>query len=123
MHFSLRSRPLIAAGYFDVGETAGTSILHFYDPVYRKFSLGKYLILLTIDSLRATGHELYYPGYLVAGDNKMDYKLFLGKEIAQYFDPASGTWKVFDEKILNREALSFHEELELLVAFGGHGGG
>jgi arginine-tRNA-protein transferase len=91
---------LIAAGYFDVGTRAAASILHFFDPQYARYSLGKYLILLTIDYLNAHGFAFYYPGYVVASLPKMDYKLFLGREHAYYFDPETVAWKLFDEKIL-----------------------
>lgn len=91
---------LIAGGYFDVGEKAAASILHFFDPHYRTYSLGKYLILITIDYLTAHGYAFYYPGYVVEGVAKMNYKLFLGKEEAQYFDPFTITWRYFDERIL-----------------------
>lgn len=84
---------LIAAGYFDVGSTSAASILHFFDPAYKRFSLGKYLILLTIDWLKENQIEYYYPGYIVEGNPKMDYKLFLGKEEAHYFDPYAMDWK------------------------------
>jgi arginine-tRNA-protein transferase len=93
---------LIAGGYFDLGEKSAASILHFFDPEYKKNSLGKYLILLTIDYLRENGFEFYYPGYVVEGNSKMDYKLFLGKEQAQYFDPQIVGWKYFEDRILVR---------------------
>ena len=108
---------LIAGGYFDVGSTAGTSILHFYDPIYKECSPGKYMMLLTADFLASAGYVLYYPGYVVAGMSKMDYKLFMGKEATQYFDPGSGTWKYFDSRILAQEELTATEQLELLLAF------
>jgi leucyl-tRNA---protein transferase len=91
---------LIAGGYFDVGETASASILHFFDPNYSRYSLGKYLILLTVDHLKQNGHIFYYPGYVIEGLAKMNYKLFLGKNEAQYFDPEEGTWKYFQNHIL-----------------------
>jgi leucyl-tRNA---protein transferase len=91
---------LIAGGYFDVGDQAAASILHFYDPLYGRYSLGKYLILLTTDFLKANGFEYYYPGYVVEGLSKMNYKLFLGKQEAKYFDPERGTWEYFQDHIL-----------------------
>ena len=94
---------LIASSYFDVGETAAASIINFFDPLYAKFSLGKYLMLLTIDCLKDQGYEYYYPGYVVEGLSKMDYKLFLGREVADYFDPEMASWKKFDESILVRK--------------------
>lgn len=94
---------LIAGGYFDVGDQTAASILHFFDPDYSRYSLGKYLILLTIDYLKSNHYEFYYPGYVVEGVSKMNYKLFLGKEEAQYFDPETVTWKYFQESILVKQ--------------------
>jgi len=94
---------LIASGYFDTGATSAASILHFFDPLYKDFSLGKYLILLTVDFLKSSGYEFYYPGYLVAGREKMNYKLFVGKEATEYFDPETISWKHFEEHILSEE--------------------
>jgi arginine-tRNA-protein transferase len=94
---------LIAAGYFDVGETSAASILHFFDPNYKKYSLGKYLILITLDYLREKGYTFYYPGYVVEGLSKMDYKLFLGRDRAQYFDPAAIAWRKFHNQLLVRQ--------------------
>ncbi|MBS1486352.1 MAG: hypothetical protein JST43_02090 [Bacteroidetes bacterium] len=95
---------LIASGYFDVGNRAAASILHFFDPQYNRYSLGKYLILITIGFLRANDIPYYYPGYVVEGLPKMNYKLFLGREQAQYFHPASAVWRYFDESILTDSA-------------------
>ena len=94
-------KKLIAAGYFDIGEISAASILHFFDPDYKRYSLGKFLILLTIDYLRLHQISYYYPGYVVEGNPKMDYKLFLGREEAQYFDPLTVEWRYFEEHILN----------------------
>ena len=91
---------LIAGGYFDLGLQAGSSILHFFDPDYSRYSLGKLLILVTLDHLKTHGYSLYYPGYVVQGFNKMDYKLFIGKKSAQYFDPETMEWRYFKEEIL-----------------------
>lgn len=91
---------LIAGGYFDVGDKSAASILHFFDPLYKSNSLGKYLILLTIDYLKLNRYDFYYPGYVVEGLSKMNYKLFLGKELAQYFDPEMVAWQNFKESIL-----------------------
>lgn len=94
---------LIAGGYFDVGENSATSILHFFDPHYKNYSLGKYLMLLTVDYLQSAGYTFYYPGYLLAGNPKMNYKLFIGKEATQYFNPETASWPYFQESILVSE--------------------
>jgi leucyl-tRNA---protein transferase len=103
---------LIAGSYFDLGQHTAASILNFYDPLYAKHSLGKYMILLTIDFLRDNHYHFYYPGYVVEGLSKMDYKLFLGREVATYFDPITITWKNFDDQILVRQS---QEELLQLI--------
>lgn len=90
---------LVAGGYFDLGQEAAASILHFFDPAIRSSSPGKFLMLLTLDYLKSAGYHFYYPGYLVSGKPKMDYKLFPGKEITEYFDPELRLWLPFDERI------------------------
>ncbi len=96
---------IIACGLFHQGDRALASILHFYDPGYRNYSLGKYLILLTVDYCRNNGISWYYPGYVIRQDGRMDYKLFLGRGLAQYYDPAphpmNGTWRKFEQSILD----------------------
>jgi len=94
---------LIAGGYFDLGGNSAASILHFFDPLYKDYSLGKYLMLLTVDFLKSSGYELYYPGYVIAGNDKMNYKLFIGKEATHYFAPETISWKRFEESILMEE--------------------
>lgn len=98
---------LIAAGYFDAGSTSVASILHFFDPDYSDASLGKFLILCTLDWMRAQSYNLYYPGYVVAGKPKMDYKLFLGESIAEYYDLEEGLWKPFNKQILLDQPIIF----------------
>lgn len=107
---------LIAGGYFDVGERAAAAILHFSDPAYKRHSLGKYLMLISIDFLRLNGFAFYYPGYLISGHPKMNYKLFIGREATQYFDPESKTWKDFQDGILSKEEYTEREILEVLLA-------
>jgi len=94
---------LVAGGYFDLGMQAGASILHFFDPESGSSSPGKFLMLITIDYLRSIGYRFYYPGYLVSGKPKMNYKLFPGKEITEYFDPELRMWLPFDERILSAD--------------------
>jgi len=91
---------LIAVGLFDKGLYSAASGIHFYDPDYAKFSLGKLMILETIEFMKANNLKWYYPGYIVVGRPKLDYKLFLGKDIAQYFDYESKSWLKFKDEIL-----------------------
>lgn len=108
---------LIAGGYFDLGEEAGASILHFFDPTFRRTSLGRYMMLLTLDFLRENGCNYYYPGYVVSGKPKMNYKLFLGKDVAQYYEPATGMWLPFAESILQPQRLTEADKLQIVLAF------
>jgi len=52
---------LIAVGIFDIGKQSAQSILHFYDPEYSKYSLGKYLLLITVRYLQEHKFNFYYP--------------------------------------------------------------
>ncbi|MDP3929154.1 MAG: arginine-tRNA-protein transferase [Bacteroidota bacterium] len=67
---------LIAAGYFDMGANSIAGNLNFYDPHYKKYSLGKYLMLRKIDFAQSNQFTYYYTGYLAVDNSKFDYKLF-----------------------------------------------
>ena len=83
---------LVAAGYFDVGHQAISGILNFYHPAYKKYSLGKYLILKKIDWARANAIPLYYTGYISTAITKFDYKLFPAKTAIEVYLPAHQHW-------------------------------
>ncbi|GGG39988.1 GNAT family N-acetyltransferase [Hymenobacter glacieicola] len=87
---------LIAAGIFDSGARSLAGIMNFYHPAYRKYSLGKYLMLLKINYARQHQKTYYYPGYLVHGYPKFDYKLFPCLTATQVFDALNGSWLPFD---------------------------
>ena len=46
-----------------------------------------------------TGKKWYYPGYIVQGLPKFDYKLFLDKSATEVFLPAEGSWIGYPEFI------------------------
>ncbi|MDZ4793635.1 MAG: arginine-tRNA-protein transferase [Bacteroidota bacterium] len=83
---------LIAAGIFDKGHISIAGIMNFYHPDYKKYSLGKYLMLLKIRYANAMGKAWYYPGYIVDGNPRFDYKLFIGKTIAGIWSPEYNNW-------------------------------
>ena len=56
---------LIAAGIYDRGEKSMMGIINMYDPAYKKYSLGKRLILFKLKESLESGLEYYYPGYIV----------------------------------------------------------
>lgn len=83
---------LIACGFFDLGMMSAAGITSFYDPAYRKHSLGKYLIYLKMNFCRDAGLRYFYPGYFVPGYPFFDYKLSIGKAALEYLDFCSGNW-------------------------------
>ncbi len=92
---------LIAAGIFDNGTRSIAGIMNFYDPAYRKQSLGKYLLLQKLNYARAGQKLYYYPGYLVHNYPKFDYKLFPCEAATEVFDSARGVWLPFSWAIVN----------------------
>lgn len=86
---------LIAAGIFDYGKKSIAGILNFYHPAYKKYSLGKYLMLLKIKQAQAMGKHWYYPGYIVKGFSKFDYKLFAGKSAAELYLQEFSSWQSY----------------------------
>jgi len=85
---------LIAASFFDIGENSIASILGMYDPDYEKFGLGFYTMLLEIQYGINNGYHYYYPGYVVPGYPRFDYKKRIGN--VDYLDVASGEWRPYD---------------------------
>jgi leucyl-tRNA---protein transferase len=83
---------LIAAGIFDNGENSMAGIMNFYDPACKSKSLGKYLMLLKINLAIETGKMYYYPGYIVGGITKFDYKLFPDRERTEWYDSIRSEW-------------------------------
>ena len=72
-------KKLIAASFFDLGEKSVASIQGIYDPDYQKDSLGLYTMLLEITYCLEHGYTFFYPGYVVPGNSRFDYKLRIGK--------------------------------------------
>lgn len=91
---------LIACGFFDLGKEAAAGITCFYDPEYKKCSLGKYLMLLKMEYCQQQSITYFYPGYFVPGYTLFDYKLGLSDRDFDFYELGSGTWQPilsFDE--------------------------
>ena len=86
---------LVAVGYFDIGNLSAAGIISFYNPAYRKNSLGKYLIYLKMEYCQARGLDYFYPGYLAPGETRFDYKRTMGTATLEYLELASGTWRPY----------------------------
>ncbi|GAB2945106.1 hypothetical protein GCM10027048_07570 [Hymenobacter coalescens] len=91
---------LIAVGIFDRGSRSLSGIMNFYDPAYRRYSLGKYLLLRTIALARQLRHAYYYPGYVVHRYPKFDYKLFACPAATEVFDAATSRWLPFSWELV-----------------------
>ncbi|CAN5342431.1 hypothetical protein BH20ACI1_BH20ACI1_24210 [soil metagenome] len=65
---------LIAASFFDVGETAISSIYAMFAPEEKSRSLGIFTMLVEIDFARKCGKDFYYQGYCYDGNSFYDYK-------------------------------------------------
>lgn len=119
---------LIAGGFFDRGRNAAAGIVSYYDPEYRKFSLGKYLIYLKMEFCQRQGAAYFYPGYLAPGEPRFDYKRGIGASALEYYALATSDWRPYPaqgpapdpladmiadlkEVRLRLEGLGFHPEL------------
>lgn len=75
---------LIGISYLDIGENATSSIYQCYDPDENKRSLGKFMILASIEHSRELNKEYYYPGYAYKESSHYDYKKRFSA--TEYFD-------------------------------------
>ena len=96
------NKNLIGAGVFDLGKKSAAGISSFYDPGYRKFSIGRYLIYKKIEFCRQKGFDYFYPGYFVPGIKAFDYKLEIGKESLEYYEMDKKEWKPITNLHLNK---------------------
>ena len=92
---------LIAAGIIDLGEKSSAGIVNFYSPDHKKYSLGKALMVKKMMLSKELGMDFYYPGYIAYGFSKFDYKLFLGEDWAELYDPVSGEWVSYSKERLS----------------------
>lgn len=90
------SEKLIAVSYFDLGDETAASILGVYDPLLKSFSLGYYTMLLEMEYCLERGLRYYYPGYVVPGYQRFDYKLRLGD--SEYYDLRTESWLPYDQQ-------------------------
>lgn len=103
---------LIAAGIFDSGARTLAGIMNFYDPDYRRHSLGKYLMLLKINHARSRNMTYYYPGYLAHNYPKFDYKLGACQPATEVFDCLRGRWLPFSWEAVAAHSAGLMAELQ-----------
>ena len=83
---------MIACSYFDIGVHSAEGIASFYDPAYKQYSLGKYAIVMQIETCKQMGLRYFYPGYFIPGYAHFDYKLTLSKNSSEYYDSTTQLW-------------------------------
>lgn len=98
---------LIAAGCYDEGETATMGIVNIYDPAYKKYSLGKVLVLLKLEEALRRGKTFFYPGYISIHNNKFDYKLFPCLDATEVYNRLSDEWVAY----LDVDLQALHAEM------------
>ena len=69
-----REKNLIAASFFDVGETSVSSIYAMFAPAEASRSLGIFTMLAEIEFARKQGKDFYYQGYCYDEVSFYDYK-------------------------------------------------
>ncbi len=89
-------KALIATGYFDAGKNAIAGILNFYHPDYKKYSLGKFLMLKKIAFAIENNMQFYYTGYISTGVTKFDYKLFPDVNAIEVYLPDEKQWLFYN---------------------------
>lgn len=86
---------LAGTGCFDLGSNSAAGIFSVYDPRYKKFSLGKYMIYEKMLFCQRENFIYFYPGYFVPGYPMFDYKLDIGQSALEYFEPLQKRWHSF----------------------------
>jgi arginyl-tRNA--protein-N-Asp/Glu arginylyltransferase len=89
------SDQLIALSYFDVGISSAASITGIFHPDYDKYSLGFYTMLMEIDFCLQSDLQYFYPGYVVPGYPRFDYKLRIGP--VEYYQLSTSQWQDYSE--------------------------
>jgi arginyl-tRNA--protein-N-Asp/Glu arginylyltransferase len=84
---------LIGLSFFDLGKDSVASILGVYDPDYAHHSIGYYTMLLEMDYCHQHNIRYYYPGYVVPGYDRFDYKLRIGD--VEYLRLSNNRWEPY----------------------------
>ncbi len=81
---------LVGCSFFDRGEKTLASIMGMFHPDYNKYSLGYYTMLEEMAYGLQHNYREYYPGYVVPGYGKFDYKLRIGS--TDYYYEETNSW-------------------------------
>lgn len=91
---------LIGVGISDQGSKSMAGIMNFYDPEYKKYSLGKYLMILKIELGLQRRLSWYYPGYIVYKRPQFDYKLSIHKSAVEVLIPEMKGWQIYQSPLI-----------------------
>lgn len=97
---------LIAVGFFDIGLHSAEGIVSFYNPAYKKYSLGKYLIYNKIEYCKSIGLSYFYPGYFAPNYPLFDYKLTISKFNIEFYNLFSRKWQSINTFDINNTPLT-----------------
>ncbi|MEY3368432.1 MAG: hypothetical protein RI973_1587 [Bacteroidota bacterium] len=87
---------LVAYSFFDLGKQCLASIKGVFDPEFSSYSLGLFTMLQEIQFGLDHGYEYFYPGYVVPGYSRFDYKLRIGSpEEVEFYELKSGDWLAY----------------------------
>ena len=89
---------IVAFSFFDLGRKSAASITGVYDPDYQHYSLGFYTMIMEVAFAQKRGLSYFYPGYIVPGYPRFDYKLRIGRpEEMEYYHLGTGQWNAYAE--------------------------
>ena len=89
-----KEEKLIGASFFDLGNNSIASIMGIFDPEYSSYSLGYFTMLEEMSFGMNNGFLFYYPGYVVPGYQKFDYKLRIGN--LEYYNFKNESWFLYN---------------------------
>ncbi len=92
---------LIAVGIYDQGTESIAGIMNFYHPDYKRFSLGKYLMMIKIEIAQMRNLSWYYPGYVVYKRPEFDYKLGFNNNAVEILIPELDGWQLYRRDFIN----------------------
>ncbi|MFN4084677.1 MAG: hypothetical protein ACK4LB_01970 [Spirosomataceae bacterium] len=90
---------LIGLGFFDEGRQSMAGISCLYHPDYRKYSLGKFMMLQKMIRAKEQGKRFFYPGYCAPGYPVFDYKLDLAPNATFFYKITSQRWNKWQDKL------------------------
>lgn len=101
LEISIRDKhgALIAFSWFDLGERSVQSLIGVFEPDYKRWSLGYYTMLREIQYGLDHRLDYFYAGYVLTGDDAMDYKLRTGH--IECLDRTKDQWIPWHEGLID----------------------